>query len=120
MTPRTITLLSLTAALLLGVTAGCESTNKFTRQRYETIYTGQESYEVEATLGEPYHKFSNSWTYMHDRPFYKAVIGFDQDGTVASKAWYDSEEMGDHPESLDVGGPVTIESGGNSHVTIDD
>ncbi|GAH86813.1 unnamed protein product, partial [marine sediment metagenome] len=31
-----------------------------------------------------------------------------------------SEEMGDHPESLDVGGPVTIESGSSSHVTIDD
>ena len=120
MTPRTIALLSLTAILLVGVAAGCESTNKFTRQRYETIYTGQESYEVEATLGEPHHKFSNSWTYIHRRPFYKAVIGFNEDRVVTSKAWYDSEEMGDHPESLDVGGSTTIESRSSSSVIIDD
>ncbi len=84
------------ALTMLAVTvAGC---NKFTRARYETIYVGQPADIVEKTLGKPYAKFSDSWSYINKKPFYKAVIKF-ENGRVSDKAWYDEREMGDHPDS---------------------
>jgi len=115
---RAIALLAVTT-ILLTVGAGCES-DKFTRERYETIYTGQSAEAVQAILGEPDVKFDNSWRYMRSRPVRKAIIEFDADGTVTRKAWYDRDEMGDHPESLDEIGAPSIRSSGSSSVTIDD
>ncbi len=111
MTRTTISLLSAVSVLMAGVMVGCGPAEKFTRPRYETIYAGQESWEVEATLGPPYHKFSDTWTYIHHSPWYKAVIGFDANGGVSTMEWYDDKEMGDHPDSLDDGEP--IEAGGS-------
>ena len=102
------TLWVLVVIVLAGSFAGC---NKFTRERYETIYVGQPADIVEKTLGKPYVKFSDTWTYEHnDAPYYKAVIMF-KDGRVIGRSWYDEREMGDHPDSKFRGkGETTIES----------
>jgi len=103
---------------------GC-ATNKFTRQRYETLYNGQPASDVELTLGPPQHKFSDTWTYVHDKPYYRAIIAFDENGRLIDKQWYDTEEMGDHPdsraddESIDAGGAVIIDSSSGTSGTID-
>jgi hypothetical protein len=87
----------LTAALLAGLCTGCQE--KFTRPRYDTIYVGMSEVDVERTLGAPAVKFSDSWSYRHDEPYYKAVIQF-REGRVTDKSWYDEKgEMGDHPDS---------------------
>ena len=99
MNRRHIAALLVVSVLVTGALVGCE-TNLFTRERYETLYTGLSAEDVELTLGQPYARFSNSWTYINREPFYKAVIGFDEHRQVSSMAWYDSEEMGDHPDSL--------------------
>lgn len=86
----------LTSAALLGcMCAGC---NKFTRVRYETVNIGTPQDEVEVILGRPKVKFSDSWTYVHEEPYYKAVIQF-KEGRVSDKAWYDEKGMDDHPDS---------------------
>jgi len=85
----------LIAALLGGLAAGCAE--KFTPQRYGAIYIGQPEFEVEQTLGRPAHKFSDSWTYLHDEPFYKAIIHF-RNGRVVRKVWYDPENIGGKSE----------------------
>ena len=54
---------------------------------------------MERTLGKPAAKFSDSWSYWHEDPFYKAIIKFDANGKVIDKAWYDSKEMGTHPDT---------------------
>ena len=88
-----------TAAFLC---TGCQQ--KFTRQRYETIYNGMSELDVEKTLGNPDKgggmKCSDTWTYIRRDPGfrYKAVIKF-KDGVVVDKAWYGPGEMGDHPDS---------------------
>lgn len=88
-------LLVVAAVFVAGACAGCE---KFTRARYETVYVGMPEFEVEQTLGAPTARFSDSWSYLHDEPFYKAIIQF-RDGRVSDKAWYDAMEMGDHPDT---------------------
>ncbi len=86
----------LTSVVLLGcVCAGC---NKFTRVRYETVNIGTPQDEVEMILGRPKVKFSDSWTYVNENPYYKAVIQF-KGGRVSDKAWYDEKGMDDHPDS---------------------
>lgn len=102
---RHIAALLVVSVLVTGALVGCE-TNRFTRERYETLYTGLSAEDVELTLGQPYARFSNSWTYLNREPFYKAVIGFDEHRQVSSMAWYDSEEMGDHPDSLNGSDPT--------------
>ncbi len=89
-------MLSLAAGMVLAVCTGCQ---KFTKQRYEMVYLGMPQQEVEMSLGEPAAKFSDSWSYLHEDPFYKAVIKFDADGKVIDKAWYDEHEMGTHPDA---------------------
>jgi hypothetical protein len=90
---RAVLCLLLTAVVLCAV--GCQE--KFTRQRYETIYIGQPAPQVERTLGDPEAKFSDTWTYIHETPFYKAIIKF-ENGRVVDKAWYDSEQFDTHPD----------------------
>ena len=124
MNRRHIAALLVVSALVTGALVGCE-TNQFTRERYETLYTGLSAVDVELTLGTPTTKFSNSWTYINREPFYKAVIGFDENRLVSSMAWYDSEEMGDHPDSLNGSDPteppgdVLIDSRSGTSETID-
>jgi len=91
---RTVLVALCLAAVALA--AGCQQ-EKFTRARYDTLYVGQPDYEVEMTLGEPDARFSDTWSYLHDEPFYKAIIEFDA-GRVKSKTWYDEQEMGEHPD----------------------
>ena len=97
---RATVLILVACAVAAFCCTGCAK--KFTRQRYETIYTGQSAFDVEKTLGDPAdgggHKFSDTWTYINHRPFYKAVIEF-KSGRVSKKVWYDEHEMGDHPDS---------------------
>ncbi len=86
----------LTSVVLLGcVCAGCK---KFTRIRYETVNIGTPQDEVELILGRPRAKFSDSWTYVNEKPYYKAVIQF-KAARVSDKAWYDEKGMDDHPDS---------------------
>ena len=93
---RMMTLLLVVALASVVFMTGCE---KFTKIRYDSIQNGQSKDSVQATLGETPYKFSDTWSYVHDDPFYKAVIKFDADGRVIDKAWYDSKEMGTHPDS---------------------
>jgi len=102
---KRFTLLLAGAVLAAGLCAGCQE--KFTRQRYETIYVGQPAAEVELTLGEPKAKFSDSWSYIHEDPFYKAIIKFSS-GRVSDKAWYDEHEMGENPDLKDAPGERKI------------
>ena len=94
MTRSTILLL---AALVLGASLG--GCTKFTKERYSMIRNGQSQLEVEKILGPPTQKFSNTWSYLHDQPFYKAVFAFDKDGKVIDKTWYDAKEFGTHPDA---------------------
>jgi hypothetical protein len=87
----------LAAVLLAGFCTGCQKT--FTRPRYDTIHVGMSEVDVERTLGAPNVRFSDGWRYVHDEPYYKAVIQF-REGRVTDKSWYDEKgEMGDHPDS---------------------
>ena len=95
---RYTTFVLLAAVALAMVCTGCEQ--KFTRPRYDTIITGMTEFEVEHVLGEPEVKFSDSWSYIHEEPFYKAIIQF-REGRVSNKAWYDENEMGTHPDLQD-------------------
>ena len=82
------TLWMLLAAVTLCTLAGCQ---KFTRQRYETIYVGQPATDVKTMLGKPTVQFENEWTYLNNKPYYKADIFF-EDGRVSKKAWFDERE----------------------------
>jgi hypothetical protein len=70
------------AAVLLAPT-GC---NKFTRQRYETIYVGQPVSQVEEFLGKPDYRSEGDLIYVNRRPYYRAVI-HTKDGKVSGKHW---------------------------------
>ena len=83
------------AALLACMCAGC---NKFTRVGYETINIGMPQDEVEMVIGKPLAKFSDSWTYVNEKPYYKAIIQF-KEARVSAKRWYDEKGMDDHPDS---------------------
>ena len=91
---KTLVLLVL-VAVSAGVMSGC---TKFTPKRYSMIQTGMTELEVETILGPPYHKFSDSWTYTHEDPFYRAKILF-ANGRVADKAWTDDKGIGDDPDA---------------------
>jgi len=93
---RSTVVVLVAAMLLAGLCCGC---NKFTRARYDTIYVGEPAFEVEKTLGRPDAAFSDSWSYINEKPFYKAIIQF-KDARVTKKSWYDEREMGDHPDSM--------------------
>ncbi len=82
---RVLKILLLGAGLLaVGFCAGCQK--KFTRQRYETIYIGMPDRQVRKILGEPHLARGESWRYLHEKPFYKAIIEF-ENGRVKSKSW---------------------------------
>ncbi len=86
--PRRTIILLLVACALLSVSAGCAHRYRFTRQRYETIYDGQKAPQVEKTLGRPLRRTDREWTYVHEKPFYQAVIYFDPDARVTGTVWY--------------------------------
>ena len=67
-----------------GLCAGCQQ--KFTRQRYETIHLGMQRSQVREILGRPTAAEANSWTYMSERPYYKATIVF-RDEKVENKSF---------------------------------
>lgn len=100
------------AVLLAGLAFGCGSSRKFTRPRYETIYSGQDRDRVEDMLGRPNATSDSSVTYINTRPFYQAVISFDEDGHVTSKAWYRDRQTAPPPpeEGIEVGGTIVIDS----------
>ena len=77
--------------LVIGLTAavfcaGCQQ-EKFTRQRYETIHMGMPDWQVRGILGEPNAEENQSWSYLHEMPFYRATIDFDGQGQVKDKSW---------------------------------
>lgn len=80
----------LTILLLLGglvgvnVCGGCQ--DKFTRQRYETVYLGMPDWQVRRTLGEPSVDANGVWSYVHHQPYYSATIGF-ENTCVKHKSW---------------------------------
>ena len=80
----------LLAAVLLPL-VGCEK--KFTRSRFDTLYVGQEAWEVTETLGTADARFSDEWHYIHDEKdgYYKAVITFDPNKRISHKRWIDPE-----------------------------
>ncbi len=77
---------SLLAAMVVAtmLCAGCQKT--LTRQKYDTLYIGQPDYAVRRMLGEPQLRTDGTWTYVHNDPYYRAVIDF-QDNRIASKKW---------------------------------
>lgn len=73
-------------ALLMAGATGCGGSGEFDRVNYDTIYLGQPADAVRQRLGEPTHESQGEWIYIHEMPFYKALIRFD-DGVVADKQW---------------------------------
>jgi hypothetical protein len=94
------------AALALVLASGCGRERRgpgyFTRQNFETIYTGQPSWAVEEKLGRPEQRHVDSWVYVNERPYYRAVIHF-ADGRVTKTEWSYEPPEGDSPSQ--VGGP---------------
>lgn len=79
---RTGAWILLAAVATLG---GCVKP-EFTHQTYETVFVGASAQDVLRTMGEPQSQQSDGWTYFHERPYYKAVIRF-ENGRVTGKAW---------------------------------
>lgn len=84
--------------------AGCS--RKFTRANFDSIYVGQEQWEVADVMGNPESqgRFASEWHYVKDssKHYFKAVIAFDEDRRVASKRWV--EPGHDGPERVDGSG----------------
>lgn len=82
----------LTAAIgAICILGGCFKSEKFTKPNYDTIYVGQYAPDVLETLGQPTQQTQYVWTWIHQRPYYKACIKVDQ-GRVIGKNWtYDKE-----------------------------
>jgi hypothetical protein len=78
--------LLVTATLLAALPTGCGP--KFTRVDYETIFVGQQQWDVQQAIGEPTSTIGSKWIYENDMPFYKAVIWF-EGARVTKKAWSD-------------------------------
>ena len=76
--------LLVTGLLASGLCAGCQQ--KFTRQRFETIYVAMPDWQVRNVLGEPAEVDAEQWTYVHEVPYYRATVTF-KDGLVADKNW---------------------------------
>ena len=84
MTRRVATLLAV--CLLAACLCGC-SKGSFTRQRWETLYVGQPSWDVRKVLGKPAYQDEETWIYVHDsRPYHRAAVHF-RYGRVAGKDW---------------------------------
>jgi hypothetical protein len=74
----------LLAACLLA--SGCGPDEPFTRQRYETLYIGMQETQVRQRLGEPTQSTNGRWVYIHEEPYYAAVVEF-ADGRLVDQAW---------------------------------
>ncbi len=99
---RSISIMLILACLLCGCTM--DLFRKFTRPNYETLYPGQEHYEVRKTLGTPTVEEPSQWTYVNKRPYYKAVIFFNDEGHLVDKVWYASRDEEPDSEVFDVPG----------------
>ncbi len=75
--------------MILVALSGCQ--RQFTRQRYETIFIGQSIQQVENKLGKPTQQTEDSWIYIREMPYYKAVIKVEDD-KVVEKIWFDERE----------------------------
>ena len=95
---RTALSTALLTVLALGLAAGCR--NKFTRVNYETVYIGQDQHSVRKVIGKPTKQADDEWIYENKRPFYQAIISF-EDGVVSAKEWIPSRD------ALDEGPPET-------------
>ena len=80
-TPLSVAVAIVLTGLALG---GCR--NRFTRVNYETIYIGQDPPSVRKAIGKPDRQTDTEWVYEHNRPFYRAVITFNE-GAVSDKIW---------------------------------
>lgn len=87
--------LTVCVALAAGL-AGCGG-DKFTPTRYQTIYVGQDQYDVRSKLGRADVRSEDEWVYEHRDPYYKAIIHF-RDGFVAAKEWYPSRDLAEEAE----------------------
>lgn len=76
-------------AMMMATLVGCGGS--FTRQNYETVYTGQDARNVKKALGKPHVTFSDQWIYQHKNPFYKAIITF-SDSKVVGKSWTQDQQ----------------------------
>jgi len=83
--PRRSLIILLIAVALVWICGGCQG--KFTRQRYETIYTSMPDWQVRNVLGEPADQSPDKWTYVHQQPYYLAEIRFTEGGLVSGKSW---------------------------------
>ncbi|MCE5276619.1 MAG: hypothetical protein ABFD92_03935 [Planctomycetaceae bacterium] len=77
----------------MALLGGCTNTPQFSRQRYDTLYTGMPAYEVRGILGKPKIEGPDAWEYEHFKPYYKAIIHF-HNGAVARREW-----MNDPPQA---------------------
>ena len=75
----------MTVVVVAMLCVGCGS-KTLTRQKYDTLYIGQPDYAVQRMLGEPQSRNDGMWTYVHNKPYYRAMIDF-QDNRVVSKKW---------------------------------
>ena len=75
----------LVGGLLVSGLCGCYQ-ERFTRQKYETIYVAMPDWQVRNVLGEPTEVTGEQWTYVHEMPYCRATVTF-KDGLVVDKAW---------------------------------
>ena len=75
----------LTVGLVAGGLCGCQQ-EKFTRQRYETIYPSMPDWQVRQILGEPTAIDGETWTYVRVRPYCKVVLRFEK-GRLKDTSW---------------------------------
>jgi hypothetical protein len=86
---RKITLVAL-ASLAAILSVGCGLTSPFiahkdfTRPNYETIRIGESKQEVLDMMGQPTTELDETWIYVNAKPYYKALIEFEQ-GKVTHK-----------------------------------
>ena len=105
---KTRMVLSVCMLVLLALAAGC---TKFTETNYKMVQPGMSEFEVEKILGEPAVQFGDTWSYVNEDPFYKAVILF-KVGRVQDKCWADERGIESYPRDKDkVDDPARYSSG---------
>ena len=77
----------LAAALACAGCAGPE----FSREKFDTIYVGQEAGEVQKVLGPPQKTSDGTWEYAKDRPYRQEARIWFRDGRVVRKKWLNPE-----------------------------
>ena len=70
---------------------GCVAGPEFSRERFDTIYFGQEAGQVQKALGPPQRISDGTWEYAKDRPYRQEARIWFKEGRVVRKQWSNPE-----------------------------